>query len=48
MSRNDWYDDPSTVNEPWCLDCGSYSRSMCICVEVDGEIVVPDREDDSE
>jgi hypothetical protein len=46
MSKNDWYDDPSIVNEPWCLNCGAGGPSSCRCIEVDGEIIVP--EDDEE
>lgn len=46
MAKNDWYDDPSIVNEPWCLGCEATSPKFCRCIEVDGEIVVPEKEED--
>jgi hypothetical protein len=44
MSKNDWYDDPAIVNEPWCINCGAGKPKFCRCIEIDGEVVVPDDE----
>jgi len=45
MAKNDWYDDPSIVNEPWCIVCEANSPKSCRCIEVDGEIIVPEEDE---
>ena len=31
MPATPWGEDPSTFNEPWCLECEANSARSCIC-----------------